>query len=79
MNPYYHGRGIFKYDPALYAKTKIAPSDFTVGARMAVGSMTGEATIGRFGGLAVFNRALSDAELKKLHDTADVASIPAKP
>ena len=29
MNPYYHGRGIFKYDPALHATTKIAPSDFT--------------------------------------------------
>ncbi len=79
MNPYYHGRGILKYDPALHAKTKIAPSDFTVGARMAVGSMTGEATIGRFGGLAVFNRALNDAEMKKLHDAADVGSIEAKP
>lgn len=79
MNPYYHGRGIFKYDPAVHATTKIAPSDFTVGARMAVGSMTGEATIGRFGGLAVFNRALSDAELKGLHEAADVGSIPAAP
>jgi hypothetical protein len=75
MNPYYHGRGIFKYDPALHAQTKIAPSDFTVGARMAVGSMTGEATIGKFGGLAVFNRALSDAEMQKLHQAADVGSI----
>lgn len=75
MNPYYHGRGIFKYDTALHAKTKIAPSDFTVGARMAVGSMIGEATIGRFGGLAVFNRALSDAEQKALHAAADVGSI----
>lgn len=76
MNPYYHGRGIFTYDPALHGKTKIAPSDFTVGARMAVGSMTGEATIGRFGGLAVFNRALSDAEMKALHNAADVTAIP---
>ena len=75
MNPYYHGRGIFKYDPALYAQTKIPPSDFTVGARMAVGSMTVEATIGRFGGLAVFNRALSEDEMKKLHQAADVGSI----
>ncbi len=75
MNPYYHGRGIFQYDPALHTKTKIAPSDFTVGARMAVGSMTGEATIGRFGGLAVFNRALTDAEMKRLHAAADIGSI----
>lgn len=79
MNPYYHGRGIFKYDAALHGKTKIAPSDFTVGARMAVGSMTGEATIGRFGGLAVFNRALSDAEMKALHEAADVQGIVFKP
>jgi hypothetical protein len=75
MNPYYHGRGIFRYDPAKHAKTKIQPSDFTVGARMAVGSMLGEATIGKFGGLAVFNRALTDAELKALHDSAGVEKL----
>jgi hypothetical protein len=75
MNPYYHGRGIFTYDPAKHATTKIKPSDFTIGARMAVGSMTGEATIGKFGGVAVFNRALTEAEMKALHDAADVASI----
>lgn len=75
MNPYFHGRGIFQYDPALHAKTKIQPSDFTVGSRMAVGSMIGEATIGKFGGLAVFNRALTDAELKKLHEAAQVDAL----
>lgn len=75
MNPYYHGRGIFKYDPALHAGGKIAPSDFTVGARMAVGSMTKEATIGKFGGLAVLARALSDEEIRALHAAADVASL----
>jgi len=75
MNPYYHGRGIFRYDPALHATSKIAPSDFTVGSRMAVGSMTGEATKGKFGGLAVFNRALSDEEMKKLHEAAQIGSL----
>ena len=75
MNPYYHGRGIFRHDPALHAKTKIPPSDFTVGSRMAVGSMTGEATKGKFGGLAVFNRALSEDEMKKLHDAAGLESL----
>lgn len=75
MNPYFHGRGIFHYDPAKHAQTKIAPSDFTVGSRMAVGSMTGEATKGKFGGLAVFNRALSEAEMKKLHDAAQIESL----
>jgi hypothetical protein len=75
MNPYYHGRGIFRYDPARHAATKIAPSDFTVGSRMAVGSMTGEATRGKFGGLVVFNRALSDAEMQQLHDAANLPAL----
>lgn len=73
MNPYFHGRGIFRFDPAKHAGTKIGGSDFTVGARYAVGSMLGEATIGRFGGLAVFNRALTDAEMKKLHEAANIS------
>lgn len=75
MNPYYHGRGIFKYDPARHAATKIAPSNFTVGSRMAVGSMTGEATQGLFGGLAVFSRALTEAEMKQLHDAANIDAL----
>ncbi len=76
MNPYYHGRGIFKYDPAKHAKTKAGVgSDFTVGARYATGSMFKEATIGKFGGLAVFNRALSDSEIKALHKAANLPSL----
>ena len=76
MNPYFHGRGIFRYDPAKHAQTKPGGgSDFTVGARYAVGKMLGEATIGRFGGLAVFNRALSDAEMAALHEAANVAAL----
>ena len=76
MNPYFHGRGIFRYDPARHAQTKPSGgSDFTVGARYAVGKMLGEATIGRFGGLAVFNRALTDAEMRRLHDAADVEAL----
>jgi hypothetical protein len=42
---------------------------------MAVGSMTGESTIGRFGGLAVFHRGLTDAEMMALHRAADVESL----
>ncbi|MDO8541407.1 MAG: hypothetical protein Q7S40_13295 [Opitutaceae bacterium] len=75
MNPYYHGRGIFSYDPDKHAHTKIGGSDFTVGARMAVGSMLREATKGRFGGLAVFNRALTDAEMLTLHQAAAVEAL----
>jgi hypothetical protein len=75
MNPYYHGRGIFRYDPKLHAKTRISPSDFTVGARYAEGSMLVDATRGKFGGLAVFNRALTDAEMKALHDAAAIDKL----
>jgi hypothetical protein len=76
MNPYYHGRGIFCYDPAKHSITKpMGGSDFTVGARYAVGKMLNEATIGRFGGLAVFNRAISGTEMKKLHDAANLAAL----
>ena len=76
MNPYYHGRGIFRYDPKLHAKTRIAPSDFTVGARYAGGTMFSEATRGRFAALAVFQRALTDAEMKALHDAAAIEKLP---
>lgn len=80
MNPYYHGRGIFCYDPEKHADSKpMGGSDFTVGARYAVGSMLKEATIGRFGGLAVFNRALSDAEIRRLHDSANIEALNAMP
>jgi hypothetical protein len=76
INPYYHGRGIFRYDPALHAQTKPGGgADFTVGARYAVGSMLGEAMKGRIGGLAVFNRALTDAEMKRPHDAANLAAL----
>ena len=76
MNPYFHGRGLFCYDPAWHAQSKPGGgSDFTVGARYAVGRMLGEASIGRFGGLAVFNRALTDAEMKRLHDAANLPGL----
>jgi len=76
MNPYFHGRGLFCYEPARHARSKPGGgSDFTVGARYAVGRMLGEATIGRFGGLAVFNRVLTDGEMKRLHDAANVPGL----
>jgi len=78
LNPYFHGRGIFRYDPAKHATTKpMGGSDFIVGARFAVGSLfaEGSATQGRFGGLAVFDRALSEAEMKRLHEAAAVEAL----
>ena len=50
-------------------------SDFSVGARYAVGTMRGEATIGRFGGLAVFHRAFDDDQMKALHDAASLENL----
>ena len=76
MNPYYHGRGIFRYDAKLHSKTKPGgPADFTVGARYAGGSMLGEALKGRMAGLAVFRRALSDDEMLRLHRAANVDQL----
>lgn len=75
MNPYYHGRGIFRYDAATHAKTKGPPSAFTVASRFAVGSTTREATIGQFGGLAVFDRALLPSEMLKLHRSARIEEL----
>ena len=73
VNPYYHGKGIFSYEPEKHRDTKpMGGADFTVGARYAVGSFTGEATIGHFGGLAVFDRALSKEEMHRLHESANV-------
>jgi hypothetical protein len=39
--------------------------------------MTGEATIGRFGGLAVFDRALTDSEMRALHNSAAIDKLNA--
>ncbi|WP_009960992.1 hypothetical protein [Verrucomicrobium spinosum] len=78
LNPYYHGRGIFRYDREKHAKSKpMGGSDFIVGARYAVGSLfaEGKATIGKFGGLAVFNRALSDDEIQHLHESARIEAL----
>lgn len=80
LNPYYHGRGIFTYDPAQHAETKpIGGSDFTIASRMVSGKKLGEATIGLFGGLAVFNRALTDAEILALHNSAAIQKLNEKP
>ncbi len=75
MNPYFHGRGVFAYNSARHAATKIPPSPFTVGSRFALGKEFPEGTRGRFGGLAVFNRALTAAEMQALHGAARVTEL----
>lgn len=72
MNPYYHGRGIFLLDPEEARSARRQGSDFLVGARFALGNLK-QATKGRFAGLAVFNRALSDEELARLHRATGIA------
>lgn len=75
MNPYYHGRGIFCYDATKHSKSKPGgPADFTVAARYAVGSYLGEALKGELGGLAVFDRALSDEQMLRLHRSVGLES-----
>jgi len=76
VNPYYHGRGIFCYDPARHAESKPGGgADFTVGARYAVGSFLGEAMHGKMGGLAVYDRALSADEMLRLHESANLPAL----
>ena len=76
MNPYFHGRGIFHYDPALHTESKPGGgADFTVGACYAAGRKIGNSLKGRIGGLAVFNRALSDQEMKALHEAANLPAL----
>lgn len=70
INPYYHGRGIFQYDAAKHAQTKIEPSDFTVASRLVGGGKLREALVGEMAGLAVFNRALTVEEMARLHQAA---------
>ena len=71
MNPYYYNKGIFRYDPVKHASTKPSGQcEFTVAARNAGGNMLGEALKGAIAGLAVFDRALTAAEVKRLHDAS---------
>jgi hypothetical protein len=78
INPYFYDKGIFSYDPVKHAETKPGGgADFTVAARYAVGSMLGEALKGALGGLAVFNRALTDEEVAALHASAGVDRLNA--
>ncbi len=76
MNPYYHGRGIFSYDPdETYDPAKIDPPAFTVGARQAGGKPVAETMNGLIGGLAVWDRALTEAEMLAAHQSANLNAL----
>ncbi|MEM1211616.1 MAG: hypothetical protein AAGI68_04890 [Planctomycetota bacterium] len=71
MNPYYHGRGVFRYDPARHADSKPAgASPFVVGAREVRGQAGSEPLAGDLAALAVFGQALSADEMLALHVAA---------
>ncbi|MEM7807309.1 MAG: hypothetical protein AAF561_04285 [Planctomycetota bacterium] len=68
INPFHHGRGIFRYDPVKHAETKPAgPSDFVVGARCVRGRHGAEPLDGALAGLAVFDASLTPEEMLALH------------
>lgn len=71
MNPYWYRKGIFAYDPAKHGASKPSGQcEFTVAARNAGGNMLGEALKGDLAGLAVFDRALTAEEVRRLHEAA---------
>ncbi|MEM6751166.1 MAG: hypothetical protein AAF612_11920 [Planctomycetota bacterium] len=71
MNPYHHGRGIFRYDPARHAATKVSGgSPFVVGAREVRGRAGSEPLAGDLAALAVFNTSLTPTEMLALHRAA---------
>lgn len=78
INPYYHGRGIFAYDPEVHPETKpMGGSDFMIGVRYAIGSLfaEGSASLLTLGGLAVFDRALDEDEIMALHESANIGAL----
>jgi hypothetical protein len=73
INPFHHGRGIFRYDPNEHADAKPSgPSDFVVGARCVWGKHGSEPLSGALAGLVVFDDCLSTSEIAKLHDAVDL-------
>ncbi len=67
MNPYYHGRGLYRHDPA---RKSGAGSPFVVGARQVRGKDGSEPLNGLMAMLAVYNRSLPRDEMAQLHDAA---------
>ncbi|MEM6391730.1 MAG: hypothetical protein AAF797_03065 [Planctomycetota bacterium] len=75
MNPYYHGRGVFRYDPAQHTASKPGGgSPFVVGAREVRGKAGSEPLGGALAALAVFDRTLSGEQMHTLH-TASLSEL----
>jgi hypothetical protein len=67
MNPYYHGRGLYRHDPRV--KTG-GGSPFVVGARQVRGRDGSEPLNGLMARLALYGRCLTPEELSRLHAEA---------
>ncbi len=77
INPFHHGRGIFRYELQQHAASKPnGPSDFVVGARCVRGRHGAEPLDGHLAGLAVFDRALTPDEIRSLHDACRLPAGP---
>ena len=68
MNPYYQPHGIYTFNPGDPGKLDTG-SPFSVGAEI-VGKDAHPRFKGWIGGLAVFDRALSEAEMRAIHNAA---------
>ncbi|MEM6459157.1 MAG: hypothetical protein AAF710_07175 [Planctomycetota bacterium] len=66
MNPYYHGRGLYRHDPAVKPG---GGSPFVVGARQVRGRDGSEPLNGLMSTLAVYDRCLSAEALARLHES----------
>jgi hypothetical protein len=77
-NAYYQPDGIYTFDPDDPDKQDTG-APFTVGARQAVGQDVAEPFEGYFGGLAVFDRALSEEEMAGIHNAASMPGPAARP
>jgi hypothetical protein len=78
INAYYQPDGIYTFDPNDPIKQDTG-APFTVGARQAVGKPVAEPFKGYFGGLAVFDRGLSESEMMAMHNAAFAVEPPPPP
>jgi hypothetical protein len=69
MNPYFHGRGLYKHDSAVKPG---GGSPFVVGARQVRGRDGSEPLNGQLALLAIYNRCLTPNEIARLHEYADL-------
>ncbi len=76
MNPYYHGRGIFRLDPEKHADTKIGGADLhRGGAAMRSVRCSVKRRSENLVDWPSFHRALSSEEMQRLHASAHTDAL----